>query len=736
MIRTTLPPDTFAASSLTQWEFSPTAADGATNLLTAPADALFLGLLRNQESEPALLAARCVLAAFLEGERQSAEPPIAVSADAIAEQVAAVRTRITTNIDAFASAEPQARTAVLRQRAPLALLSGCWLDNVSQPATQPALIVNRLFVHHFALRGQGVPARSLPHTRRRMLESHGIYLPNIAATDLSQQTGMRRLTALHAAFYLALSRFPASFLPEVVGVHYVFFALGVDDRLLHTEPALDESELRAVLTEYLHLTEGHEDGAMLRQRVLSAVRLVLTLEIEHVEMLGELAARQAGLSLEGRVAEIVERHARYAGRQHGRVRLGDQLLSDVLDDPDFDLATFVSELRGSRHFQPLRAGGCRFLRAIKFGGPMFGVFDESEAAVFKAWAAAIEAGEPAGQLTPNHVGDDRAALWTQRLRGARTDATVLTEPVVPNDRVLFYRLVNIEHFANTLSQARQRAERGLDAAEVLFEHGAGGRYTDASWFDYHPDALRDRVDRIYWQKLVEPFRPLTEIPDREAVVFGQKVFGLGSLIDGTWAYRIGNLGRYERPSDGMLFSIYADEMGRGDLEKNHITLIHRVLRSMSIELPHIRDEAFLDQDELPDHLYGFAVHQICLALFPDSLYEEILGYNLGIEMFGLGEMRLQEMQKLRRHGFDVGYEEAHLSIDNYSAGHARQSIELIVSYLDDVERQLGTVVRDQQWRRIWRGYASFAYFVEHELVERQPAQLAPSLPTNDTDLLI
>jgi hypothetical protein len=166
----------------------------------------------------------------------------------------------------------------------------------------------------------------------------------------------------------------------------------------------------------------------------------------------------------------------------------------------------------------------------------------------------------------------------------------------------------------------------------------------------------------------------------------------------------------------MLASIYADEMGRGDVRKNHITLIVQVLRSMDIDLPHIRDDAFLDQGELPDHLYGFAIHQLCLALFPDSHYPEILGYNLGIEMFGLGEMRLHEMQKLRHHGFDPVYEEAHLSIDNFSAGHARQSAEIIVAYLDDVARTVGADAVPGEWRRIWRGYASFAYFVEHALV--------------------
>nr|BFE74336.1 hypothetical protein GCM10020092_076370 [Actinoplanes digitatis] len=174
----------------------------------------------------------------------------------------------------------------------------------------------------------------------------------------------------------------------------------------------------------------------------------------------------------------------------------------------------------------------------------------------------------------------------------------------------------------------------------------------------------------------------------------------------------------------MLASIYADEMGRGDVRKNHITLIVQVLKSMDIDVPHIRDDAFLDQGDLPDHLYGFSIHQLSLALFPDTFYPEILGYNLGIEMFGLGEMRLHEMQKLRHHGFDPVYEEAHLSIDNFSAGHARQSAEIIVGYLDEVARTVGADAVAPEWRRIWRGYASFAYFVEANLVRAMSAPAA------------
>ncbi|WP_228979353.1 iron-containing redox enzyme family protein [Streptomyces sp. DH12] len=711
--------------------------EAAAVLAGDPAD-LFRRLLTDQESETALLTARQVLRGFLAGdEAPDTDPPPSaafdiaadtdVDADAVAAYVLAARGRVAPALAALtgADADPEVRDAVLRQRAPLALLGACWLDTVSQAATQPALVVNDLFGHHFLLAGEGTWDEGAVARRRRALAGQGVHLPDVAAAAFLTDASARPLTALHGAFRLALSRLPASFLPEVVGFHYAIHALGVDDLLLGTEPMLPEEAVRDLLASYLRLVAQSPTGADDLRRLLAAVRLAVRLEEEHTASLTELAAWQSGLSLDARVAAIVAKHAAFAGRQHRAVRLGDRRLSEWLDDEGLDLAAFMAEFRASRQVRPSRDGGCRFLKAIKFGGPMFGIFDEREAATFTAWTEAIASGEPADlDFPPNTAGDAAAGHWARALVRARAADEVvgqeelLAECAALGHRELLHRLVNFERFPGVLPAARAHAEARLADAELLFTHGSDGRQTDATYFPYTPDALMRRVEGIYWDKLVDPYEPLSAIPDRDEVVFGQSTSALASLIDGTWAHRIGNVGRRHRPGDGMLFAIYADEMGRGDIAKNHITLIHRVLASMDIHLPHIRDEAFLDQDDLPDDVYGFALHQASLALFPDSLYEEILGYNLGVEMFGLGALRMHEIQKLRSHGFDTSYEEAHLSIDNFSAGHARQSADIIVAHLDSLGRDGGDEAVQRAWRRVWRGYASFAYFVEQPLVKR------------------
>ncbi|WNZ09568.1 iron-containing redox enzyme family protein [Streptomyces sp. 11x1] len=736
-------PDLTTSLPRAPFHFSPKAAEEAAAVIAGePAD-IFRQLLGDQESETTLLVSRRILEAFLTAAHSESSAQPRTDADAIAVWLERTRTELAPYLIALREAAPETRELVLRQRAPLALLGGCWLDTVSQAATQPSVIVNRLFGQHFLLQGEGIPQRGQQARRRRALTELGVHLPEIEAADFLRQASARPLTVLHASFHLALSRLPASFLPEVVGVHYAMAALGIDDLLLGTEPHLPEAEARTVLADYLSLTDQSPTGDADRRRTLAAIALVLRLEREHTALLTELAAWHEGLSLDARVAQIVARHAPFAGRQHRSVRMGDRLLSDWLGSEPVDLAAFIAEFRASRQLRPGRDGTCRFLKSIKFGGPMFGIFDEREAATFTAWAHAVEAGEPADlDFAANTAGDDRADAWAEALRRTAPEDVVIADAESGlDDRRLFHRVVNVEQYPHILATARDRAEAGLTDAEILFTHGAGGRLTNAEYFDYTPEGLMERVERVYWDKLVDPYQPLTEIPDRDEVIFEQTTFALGSLIDGSWAHRIGNLGRNHRQSDAMLFGIYADEMGRGDVTKNHITLIHQVLASMDIHLPHIRQPEFLEQGDLPDHLYGFSIHQVCLSLFPDTFYNEILGYNLGIEMFGLGEMRLHEIQKLRRHKFDVSYEEAHLSIDNFSAGHARQSADIIVSYLDDVRRHSGDAAVQQEWRRIWRGYASFAYFVEHQLVkqvraqERTPAASAPA-PPDDVDLLI
>ena len=699
------------------FEFSPEAGSAAEQLIAAGPHRLYAALVSEQESQPVALAGLRTLHGLVRPSAPVPEVTAAELAGLLLAEVAEVAAELSPVLAALADGSGPARIDVLRERAALALLGDCWLDSVSQAATQPAPVVNLLFAQHFADRGGVDPHAAQSRVRRRRLEDLGVSLPHLMDTEFLGRAATLPLTAWHGCGYLALGRFGASFLPELVGLHCAHKLLGVDDRVLGLAGTVGGDELAAVLTEYLEFAAGADGVPALSQQVADGVRAGLALEREHVGVLTQLAKQARTASLDARVAAMLARHAPYAGRQHHNVRVGGQLLTESLDPATFDPIGDMRTLRSSRQVKPMRGQDARMLRAIRFGGPMFGIFDDAEAALLASWVAEIQAGgapDPDPQLT--EAGQAAAAAWQDRVTRASVPGLTLAEPAGLDERELLYRLVNAERFGSVLPVARRHAEGVLGQARILFDHGAAGRYTDASYFDYSADALNERVERIYFDKLVEPYRPLTSIGDFDEVVFNQKTFALGSLIDGTWAHRIGNVGRFDETADQMLWAIYADEMGRGDIRKNHITLIYRALASFGVELPHVADPEFRDQAELPDSLYGFSLYQLSLALFPDSLHAETLGYNLAIEMFGLGEMRMHEIQKLRHHGLDDCYEAAHLSIDNVSAGHARQSANIIIAHLDRVRRLSGPEAVHRQWSRIWNGYASFAYFVEHPLV--------------------
>ncbi|ACS86864.1 iron-containing redox enzyme family protein [Musicola paradisiaca] len=698
-----------------KFHFSPDAHAALTALRdSADVHELYSSLVSDIESETQQLLALQLIQTFLSAPLPS---PTWERAGFEAYIVRA-KTTLAQSATMLLRSDEEERSILLKQRALLSMLAGCWLDRVSQPATEPAGVVNLLNAHHFTLKGCGEISLSQQQQRQRRFAASGITLPFIGVAGAPTQLHSNALTLWQAVFWLAFSRLPASYLPEVAGIHFAYYALGFDDALLEMPPSLAATQCMTLLDGWLSACNDSEGGREDLQRFYRAASLATELELSHAGMLLTQQEQLAARTPDDRMAEIMVRHFPFAGKQHQLVMLEKKALSQWSMDDAAGMAAFLTAFKRSPYLRQKDAKpeACRFMQAIRFGGAMFGIFSQREAEIMASWIA--DAHQHEREITLSRFrepGDAQATLWRDRYRCTRIDSLLTLEtPSLPEARTLFYRLVNIEHYASHLAAIKQRVMDTLQQAQVLFACGQQGRYTDASEFSYSPEALRARTDAIYWQKLVNPLERLTSIPDRESVIFNQKLMALGSMIDGAWAHRFGSVLRSHRRSDGMMLAIYADEMGRGDVEKNHITLILRVLHSMEVMLPHIRDPEFCHQQELPD-IYDFSLHQLSMSLFPDSFYEELLGYNLGIEMLGLGEMRIHEIQKLRRYGFDTIYEEAHLTIDNFSAGHARQSVDLIIAYMEDLPPNMTPDERQQRWCRIWRGYASFAWFLETDL---------------------
>lgn len=703
----------FACLDTAPPRFSPDAQAQGRALLALPPAQLFRRFVTDKESEGMRWAALALIETVLD-QIPPRDAPLPDSVAALDERLRARRADLGQRLHAVLERDGRARHELLRERAPVRALSGVWLESVSQPATQPAPLVNRLFRAR-CLDQQGAPGRQPQWQRHHhVLLDNGLALPELADPAFERACLADTASWLQACFLQSLALYGARCLPEIAGVHWAFHALAVDAAV--GGPLDDDAAARDDAAEMFQtLFAQHGSATPGWPRAARAALALAELESLQVQAMLTRLCRQARRNLDERVAEIVARHAPYAGKQHGKVKVDGETLADRFASPDFDPHAFVRAFKASPYVRardPRQP--CRFMGAIQFGGPMFGVFDADETMTLQAWS--LQAASPETLQPPaNH--DMPQTAWDAVLTAlpAHPGFDTLAETVAPAPRQFFHRLVNIEQFPAVLPLARTYAEQGLSAAAALLHapgDGSAWRHTDARAFPYTRDALYARFDAIYHDKLLGPIAPLAEMPDAEEVVFTQKTFALGNLIDGAWAYRSALRGRHLRAADRALFAIYADEMGQGDVAQNHIQLIHQVLRSMDVHLPHIASTDFIEQEELLDEIYPFALYQLCLAQFPDSYRPEILGFNLGIEMFGLGELRLHEIEKLRRWGYDTAYEVTHLSIDNYGSGHARSSLDAVADHLDQVVLSLGPESAAQEWRRIWTGYASFAQFVE------------------------
>lgn len=612
------------------------------------------------------------------------------------------------------SLDDQTRTAlILRHSSPAGLTEPCWLDNVSQPATQPARAVNALFRIYTARLGHGEVAKSASVHFRKRCDLHGVTLPPVSASAFSQHEQIAEFAFLAPCYRLALGRHPRLFLPEIIGTTLAHYLLRID-------PLSGESDGDDLLDPCHELVRTVEKLSFsprykaIEQRILRGFVVEAHLQQGFWEMMSHTLRAKERERPRDRMCSLVQRIARYAGAHHRDVVFEGRPLAEWLDDAARAPAAFVDRLGDSVYVDKTKPGESRFFQLLSIDGPMFAIFSKRDGQIIKDWVNSLGQGSPAASDLPTTPAASLPKSFTALVPSGPCELThVVSESAPPAGlRELFYRLMNVDLEPGVLPHARAYVEDVLRRAEPYLVDGRGAVYSDATFFDYAPAALAQRVDEVYFQKLVKDYHPIEDIPPRALVVSLQTMLGLGSLIDGAWIHKMGKVPQYGHQAAAQMFGIYADEMGYGDMRLNHIMVARRVLDSMEVELPEMADRAYAFADAVPEKCFAFLAYQMAISQFPQTFLAEGLGLNLAVEMFGLGQVRLDEIRKLRHYGFDDSYERLHLTIDNVFSGHVRVGVQAIDAYLDDVRLQLGGAGVATCWRRVWLGYASLAQFVE------------------------
>lgn len=187
-------------------------------------------------------------------------------------------------------------------------------------------------------------------------------------------------------------------------------------------------------------------------------------------------------------------------------------------------------------------------------------------------------------------------------------------------------------------------------------------------------------------------------------------------VDGAW---LGYINKITTPfplraSTKVLWQVMSEELGDGDLDKNHVHLFNQLLREVGSDLPDAHDPDFVH----PRHWNGedgtgsiagsmgnwrAGVSQLLISLFPHDMLPEILGFNLQFEAMTLNTLRAaRELKELR---IDSLYFLLHVTIDNSHSGHLAMAREAVTRYLDTVQRLEGPEAVQRAWKRVQAGYA-------------------------------
>lgn len=195
------------------------------------------------------------------------------------------------------------------------------------------------------------------------------------------------------------------------------------------------------------------------------------------------------------------------------------------------------------------------------------------------------------------------------------------------------------------------------------------------------------------------------LPTREFAEYFVRQSAPTKLVDGSWLQNVcksstnPNLRRILTP----LFTIYAEELGEGNTCMNHVNLYRKMLESTGIFLPDTASREFISSEsDLLDTAFTAPCIQLGLAVFPEQLLPEIIGFNMGYEELPLHI--LITTHELRHLGIDPYYFQLHVVIDNASSGHAKVAQDVAINYLKWIKDHQGIQCMEEMYLRILTGY--------------------------------
>lgn len=194
--------------------------------------------------------------------------------------------------------------------------------------------------------------------------------------------------------------------------------------------------------------------------------------------------------------------------------------------------------------------------------------------------------------------------------------------------------------------------------------------------------------------------------DREEAIWWLKQIAPVKYVDGAW---LGYIGKVTTPfalQNTMkgAWQILSEELGDGDLGKNHVQVYHKLLETIAPGFPtaEVLDFGHPRHQLDSPSIWKSALAQLLVSLFPREFLPEILGFNLHFEAISMDTLKAGK--ELKEVGIDPYYFILHVSIDNAHSGHSAIAIEVVCEYMDYIRRVEGEEAAQKTWKKIQAGY--------------------------------
>jgi hypothetical protein len=278
---------------------------------------------------------------------------------------------------------------------------------------------------------------------------------------------------------------------------------------------------------------------------------------------------------------------------------------------------------------------------------------------------------------------------------------------------LYYKLHNLEHHPEILPECRELLLSLLSTTltDALAESGSGiltvetFSHKGLNHFLKEKDVdVTNRWEEYLARRKAGGSREI--FGDKEEAKWWLKQAAPVKYVDGAWLGHINKIStpfKYRNITKNA-WQVMSEELGDGDLAKNHVHVYRQLMDDIDAGLPAADSEDFIHPRHGLDQTrcWKAAMAQLLISLFPHDYLPESLGFNMAYESLPLH--LLKTVKELREVRLNPYYFELHISIDNADTGHAAMAMAAVTDYIDRVERDDGVEAAQIAWRRVQAGY--------------------------------